>query len=243
MNSSRACALTVRLEVIDVNDQECKRTPMIRRARELLFEQLEKLAAVVEIGQRIDRRELIDLLVIARLDRRAIHELEDAAADRDVIAVLEFGLDDRLVIEEGLVGRIEVLDPITRRLAPDLGMLPRNTAFEDLEFAFGRAADYQRRVADIDALAKTLTLQHYEAGRLAAGGEHARRPDGPALRGSVVVACGHGAWSAREWPESLREHMGAFAGAPGGSDQSGCRLRRNLYGHHGENGRSAPTFM
>ena len=196
---------------------------MVGRARELLFEKLEELAAVVEIGQRIDRRELVDFFVIARLDRRAIHELEHAAADRDVIAVLELGLDDRLVVEERLVGRIQILDAKTRRLAPDLRMLARHAALQDLELALRPAADHQRLIADVDALAETLALQHDEAGRLAAVGVRARGPDGTALRRAVVLTCAHRLLGGRAEPEQFTRTTGAFGGLPGTKRKSGCR--------------------
>jgi non-specific serine/threonine protein kinase/serine/threonine-protein kinase len=203
--------------MVEVDDQQRQRPPMAGRARDLALEQLEEMPAVVQAGQRVDRRELIDLLVVARLDRGTLHELQHAAADRNMVAVLEFGLDDRLVVEQGLVGRVEVLDPVTGRLLPDPRMLARHAAFHDLEFALGRATDDQRLAADIDALAEALPLQHDQTGRgrAALGIEIVLGADRAALRGAgVAVAVVHSGSVSGTARESMRMRPGLHRTPP-----------------------------
>ena len=65
----------------------------------------------MRLREGVDRHQAVDLFVVVRLDVVAGHELEDRAAELDLVAVLRaadcFTLD---VVDEGAVGRAEVLD-------------------------------------------------------------------------------------------------------------------------------------
>ena len=198
--------------MIKVDDEQGQWTFVVCRTGDFAIDQLQELASVVQVGQRIGSRQLVQLLVVAGLDRGAIHELEDATAHRDVVAILELGLDDRLVVEERLVGRIEILDAVAGGITGDPAMCPRHAALDDLEPGFGCTADDQRLIAEIDALPEPLALQHDQACGHFASPDPSVRVHRAALRGAgIVAASGHapqaGCRRLLPW-QSLRDQSG-----------------------------------
>src|SRR3546814_3342813 len=106
---------------------------------------LEEVAAVAQVGQRVAGGELVDLLVVVRLHAGVADELEDAFADRDVVAVGQHGLGDRGVVDAGGVGRAEIEDAVLVAVAPDLAVLARYALVGNAQVGFLRTPDQHAR--------------------------------------------------------------------------------------------------
>jgi hypothetical protein len=90
MKSPARCPIRVvaLLEVVDVEHHQRERPIIAAGPAQLALEGLEEVALVEDLGQPVDRRQAIDLLVIQALDVVAAQELEDGAPDLDQVAVL-----------------------------------------------------------------------------------------------------------------------------------------------------------
>ena len=70
-----------------------------------------EISAVEDLGQAVDRRQPVHLVVVHRLDVVAGDEFEDGSADFDEVAVAELAAAlDVLIVDEGAVGRPVVFD-------------------------------------------------------------------------------------------------------------------------------------
>ena len=86
-----AVLIVDRLEVIDVEHHERWRPLEPLGPHHLAVQKLHQITLVVNFGQRLDDRELVNDHMIARLDVTAGKEAEDAIADAEIVAVVEQG--------------------------------------------------------------------------------------------------------------------------------------------------------
>src|ERR1700722_12183436 len=73
--------------------------------------------------------------------RVAGEELEDAGADEDAVALFQAGTLDLLAVDEGPVGRTEILDPDLVRLHGDARVLARDHVLHQHHVQIARPAD------------------------------------------------------------------------------------------------------
>jgi hypothetical protein len=180
------------LEMIDVEDDERDRAAVAHGAGHLALEHLIEEALVVHVGQAIEDRQPIDLLVVGSLDVGAGEKLHHRFTEADDVAVIELAPLDELVVHEGAVGRAQVLDPPVVAAANEASVAARHGVDVEVEIEIGTTPHgvlgAQERVApprvgaggvedDEDRITDAREL------RLAAGGLE----DGAGQRGVVVT--------------------------------------------------------
>jgi hypothetical protein len=92
------------------------------------------------------------------------HQLDDRRADQDAVAVLEVDLTDLLAIDEGAVGRAEVLDGHPLLVGQDLRVLARDHVLDQDHVQVGGTSDDDLPVGAQGELA-ALVLARDEAER------------------------------------------------------------------------------
>jgi len=98
------------LEVVDVEEHERERLTAPRMPGELALEELEQMALVVQTGQSVEDRQLVELIVVGGLDVGPGEELLDGVADAQLVAVPERLAHHALVVDEAAVGAAEILE-------------------------------------------------------------------------------------------------------------------------------------
>ena len=66
-------------------------------------------------------------------------------AESDTVAVIEFRLDDAMAVDEGLVGRVEILEPVFAANQDELGMVSRDRRVLDANGIVGFPTDGSQR--------------------------------------------------------------------------------------------------
>ena len=150
------------LEVVDVEKHEPELAAIAAAAGDLAFERLGEVALVVDLRETIERHHSIDLFVVRGLDVAAVHELEDGAADLDLIAVVQVLFGDERVVDVGAVGRAEVFDLVAAPRPPDARVMTADRLLIDRNTAGRRAAGFDGRLTKRDAAAEILAVDHDE---------------------------------------------------------------------------------
>ena len=115
------------------------------RPDQLAVEELRQVALVVDLGQAVEDREPVDLLVVLGLDVAAGQEAVDAVADAQVVAVLEQpGSVELLVVDERAVGALQVADVVASSVRLDAGVAARDGVVVDADVAVVAAAEHER---------------------------------------------------------------------------------------------------
>ncbi len=190
------------LEVIDVEHHQRQRSPVAVRARYLAFDRVHEVALVEDLRQAVDGRQPVDLLVVRVLDVAAREELEDRAADLDEISVAQHVFVDQLVVDVRAVRRSEIADQDRLARVHDLRVIARDRFLIDLDVAFRRPPDHQRRRVQVVLLAQLHAVDDDEArllarrllGQTADAGDDSLRPDMVRFRRVIWITR-----SARHW--------------------------------------------
>ena len=130
-----------------------QRPGMADRARDFLVDQFDEMPAVVQLGQRVVRGELVDLLVVAGLDAGVADELEDGFAQGDVVAIGGEGSSSVTgsSLKQGAIGRPQVTQPVGIAIAPDLAVAARHRLVRNVQVGLLRAPDGDRLAYSISA--------------------------------------------------------------------------------------------
>jgi hypothetical protein len=76
-------------------------------------------------------------------------------ADRQPIAIAQlYGNDDAFIVQEGAVGRAEILQPPAAAIGPDAGMFAGDAAVDDDDGTFGGATEDRLRREGMFAAAR-----------------------------------------------------------------------------------------
>src|SRR5262249_6080206 len=173
-----------RLEVVQVHHDHRQRPAVPGRAGQLAVEELQQVALVVDVGQGVDDRQPVDLLVVLGLDVAAGEVAVDAVADAQVVAVFEPGAQGRRVVDEGAVGALQVSDVVAVGAGLDAGVAARHRVVVDAQVAVAGAADdygpVAQRVARLHAGAGRVDVDH--AGVAAAAADELVRRGDPGFR-------------------------------------------------------------
>src|SRR5258706_5228163 len=162
-----------RLELIDIEEHQRKRPVMPRRPRDLAVEKIEEMALVRHLRQTVGDRQLIDLLVVQRLDVAPFDELQNRAAAAHQIAVAERRDAGQLrIVDEAAVRTAEVLDEVRTVAEKETGVLARD-----------------RMQRNGDAVALVPSDGRLLAGQLDAAPEIAAVDDDHARRSLINLRC------------------------------------------------------
>src|SRR5262249_55214472 len=158
---------------------------------------LEDVAAVLaERG--LDRRRAADvvLLVFEALvgGRLAFEEGGDEIADANAIVVLELGsAGDRLVVDEGAVTAVEVLDEEPRLDPQDLGVLPAHRGHGDDNLALRIATEHEALAVEGNPGSLVGSFEDLQQGHRHTSG------------GNFPTPVGRAGWSAMKIIDSIDE--------------------------------------
>src|SRR5262249_24268988 len=92
------------LEMVDVEHDQRKRTPVATAPGQLAVQVLHEIALVISLGQTIDDGHSVDLFEVSLLDRAARQEFADGGADLEQVAVAQGLLVHGVVADIGAVG-------------------------------------------------------------------------------------------------------------------------------------------
>ena len=151
------------LEVIDVEEDQREAARVAAGAGGLALERLVEVALVVQLGEAVHRHQPVDLLVVLRLHVAAHDELEDRAADLELVAVAQDDLVDELVVDVGAVGRAEVADHVVGALSADPGVVAGHALLVELDVALGRAAEDRRLGAQRNPPSEVVPVDDHQA--------------------------------------------------------------------------------
>src|SRR5262249_39759602 len=133
------------LEVIDVAEEQRQRRFVAHTVGKLGAETVAQVSAVVEAGEPVAHRALIELALVLLVEVVLVAELENhRAAELDLVAVAEAVVDDALPVHEGAVGGAEVVQPDLAPLAAgEDRMAPRDPLVFEAQVSLGGAAEHR----------------------------------------------------------------------------------------------------
>ena len=184
------------LEVVDVEQDGRELASLARDAREVLFDRLPRVAAVVDPGQAVRVCEPRNLVVIAKLDLIESEIFEDGPTDADEVAVRQLALGDALTSHKGPVLRPPVTQDEAGVDAFDLRVMARHARVVERDAAGEVSADADPRAAQQKAATERDPFKAHEVAvkqpvhlELLAQDDGRRRQRGVVARTHPITVC------------------------------------------------------
>ena len=156
------------LEVVDVEHQERERALVALGACDLFIQHLIEIPLVVQLGEAVGRHQPIDLLVVLDLDVITYDELQNRAADFQLVAVPEATLlFDEVIVDVRSIGRVEVANAEHALVEPEAAVVARDALLVDLNFALRGAPDDKGFSGDVDPAPYILPVDHDQTSAVA----------------------------------------------------------------------------
>ena len=155
------------LEAVDVEEQERQWPGVAAAARDFAREEVHQIPAVERAREAVHDRELVQLLVVLRLEIVAGEKLECDPHELHTVAGLQHGLLARLErapVQPGAVGRAEIAQENALALA-ELAVLAGDAVDRHDHFAAGIAPDRERGRRERNPATDVGATDHDQAGR------------------------------------------------------------------------------